>query len=89
MVSSLPPSCTLVYSGGQTYSDCGGAFYSQTGEGYKVVTPPAGLIVNSLPSGAVTKNAGGTPYLEFGGVWYRPFYSGSDVVYQVVDKPGG
>ena len=72
----------------ERYQDCGGAFYQQTAQGYQVVVPPSGLTVTSIPNGATMKNVGGNSYLEYGGVWYRPFYSGSDVVYQVVNDPG-
>jgi hypothetical protein len=47
------------------------------------------MLVPSIPNGAATVTINGTNYREFGGVWYRPFYSGSDVVYQTVANPVG
>jgi hypothetical protein len=64
-------------------------FYETAGKGYKIVQPPPGVLVASLPEGAATVTVNGANYREFGGIWYRPFYSGSDVVYQTVPNPTG
>jgi hypothetical protein len=50
---------------------------------------PVGVLVTSIPDGAATVTVNGANYREFGGIWYRPFYSGSDVVYQTVPNPTG
>jgi hypothetical protein len=57
----------------------------------RIPAPPTGILVylgyiNPRRAATVTVNA---KYLEFGGIWYRPFYSGSDVVYQTVPNPTG
>jgi len=53
-----------------------------------VVLPPLiGVTVNQLPSGAVSTGIGSTTYCSSGGAYYRPFYSGSNVIYQVVKDP--
>jgi hypothetical protein len=57
-------------------------YYEPTGQGYKIVQPPIGVLVTFIPKGSATVTVNGAKYLEFGGIWYRPFYSGSDVVYQ-------
>ena len=49
--------------------------------------PPTGIMVSMLPDGAVSHNVNGARYFEFGGVWYKPFYSGSDVIYQTTSNP--
>jgi len=64
-------------------------FYEPADQGYKIVQPPVGVFVESIPKEAATVTVNGANYLEFGGVWYRPFYSGSDVVYQTVPNPTG
>jgi hypothetical protein len=43
--------------------------------------------VTTLPNGAQAETIKGTAYFEFGGAYYRPFYSGSSVIYEVVEKP--
>jgi len=64
-------------------------FYKPAGQGYKIVQPPVGVLVTSIPEGAANVTVNGAKYFEFGGIWYRPFYSGSDVVYQTVPNPTG
>ena len=82
-----PPSCSTVdFGSGRTF-DCGGAFYSQVPNGYKVIPPPIGARVASLPNGSVDRTTGGVTYFTFGGAWYKPVYLGSGVVYDVVAKP--
>jgi hypothetical protein len=54
---------------------------------YEVIAPPTGAMVPSLPEGSETKTIEGTDYFIYDGTYYRPFYSGSDVVYQVVEDP--
>ena len=66
-----------------------GVFYEEAGQGYKIVQPPVGVLVPSIPEGAATVTVNGAKYFEFGGIWYRPFYNGSDVVYQTVPNPTG
>jgi hypothetical protein len=64
-------------------------FYEQTGQGYKIAEPALGTLVPSIPEGAAAVTVNGAKYFEFGGIWYRPFYSGTDVVYQTVANPTG
>ena len=40
-----------------------------------------------MPEGAVEKTIGGEKYFIDGATYYKAFYSGSDVVYMVTDKP--
>jgi hypothetical protein len=83
----LPPSCTNTYLGDTPYFDCGGAYYAQVSNGYEVVTPPIGATVAALPNGAVSKTINGVNYFTFAGTYYQPFYSGSDVIYKIVQDP--
>ena len=88
VVSTEPPSCSVVYVGTSSRLDCGGAFYAPVSNDYQVIPPPIGATVTSLPNGASAETIKGTAYFEFGGAYYRPFYSGSSVIYEVVAKPG-
>ncbi len=89
VIPSVPESSTTVYGADKSYAYSNGVFYETSGQGYKIVDPPLGVLVPSIPGGATTATVNGAKYFEFGGVWYRPFYSGSDVVYQTVPNPTG
>jgi hypothetical protein len=67
--------------------DCGGAFYTPTSGGYRVISPPIGATTATLPSGAVSQAVNGATYFSYGGAYYRPYYGGSGVSYQVVARP--
>ena len=43
--------------------------------------------VKALPEDAQKEKVGDDDYFVYGDTWYKPFYSGSDVVYMVTDKP--
>ncbi len=87
MVLPLPPHCSMVYSQGAAYSDCSGTFYQPASNGYMVVAPPAGAMLSTKPAGATWKIVGSTGYWFADGVYYRPYYSGGQVVYQIVVNP--
>lgn len=46
-----------------------------------------GAKVDYVPDGAASKTVDGIVYFVFNETYYRPFYSGSDVVYMVVENP--
>jgi hypothetical protein len=54
---------------------------------YEVIAPPIGALVPSLPEGSTSTTIDGNAYFIYNDTYYRPFYSGSDVVYQVVEDP--
>ena len=56
---------------------------------YEVVEPPIGAIVSLLPPDTKEENVKGDTYFNYVETWYKPFYSGEDVVYMVVDNPVG
>ncbi len=87
VIPSVPDSSTTVYGAVKSFVYANGVFYEQVGHGYKIVEPPLGVLVPSIPEGATVVTVNDAKYFEFGGVWYRPFYSGSDVVYQTVANP--
>jgi hypothetical protein len=78
----------------QSYGYSNGAYYEveppaeEGGEPtFKTVEAPLGAEVDYVPDGAQSKTVDGVIYLVFEGTYYRPFYSGSDVVYKVVESP--
>ena len=58
-------------------------------QNYEVVAPPLGSTVPYLPEAADKKTVDGTMYYVFEGTHYRPFASGDEVIYMVVDDPAG
>ena len=93
-ITTLPAQVTNVYVGGEEYGYSNGAYYDvqpPKEEGgdptFEVVKPPVGATVPSLPDGATQETINGAPYYGYAGTYYKPFYSGSDVVYMVVEKP--
>jgi len=52
-----------------------------------VVAPPAGTVVTTLPSSCAMVGTSGTAIYDCGGSYYRPYYSGSNLVYEVVQNP--
>ena len=51
--------------------------------GYQTVPPPMGASLPSLPVGASPVTINGTQYFFANGTYYKPFFNGSQVVYQV------
>ena len=93
-VEHPPAQVTNVYVNNQNLGYSNGAYYEQeppAKEGgdptYKVVAPPVGATVQSLPKDAKPTTIKGTEYYEYAGTYYQAFYSGSQVVYMVVEKP--
>ena len=92
-VQNAPSQVTNVYVGGEEYGYSNGAYYdvkAPEAEGgdptFEVVKPPVGATVPSLPDGATSETINGAPYFIYAGTYYKPFYSGSDVVYMVVEN---
>ena len=55
--------------------------------GAAVVAPPAGTVVTTLPSSCAMVGTSGTAIYDCGGSYYRPYYSGSNLVYEAVENP--
>lgn len=95
VVQVLPDASAPVHvEGAAPLEYANGAFYQKQPASadaqaarYEVVKPPAGVVVTELPVGAEEKTAGDVAYYTHDGTWYRPFYSGSSVVYMVVEAP--
>jgi hypothetical protein len=95
-VQELPEQTINVNVEGDTYQYANGAYYKEKppekeGEpdSYEVVHPPAGATVQAIPEDATKESVGGQDYFVYGSTYYKPFYSGSSVVYMVVDDPTG
>lgn len=79
------------YRGGRYYGYGGYpvARAAAVGVAAGVTAAAIGSMAYSLPSGCATYYYPyGSPYYNCGGVYYAPQYSGSQITYVVVDKPG-
>jgi len=54
---------------------------------FKTVDAPVGAKVDYVPDGAASETFDGVTYFVYNDVYYQPFYSGSEVVYIVTEKP--
>jgi outer membrane usher protein FimD/PapC len=52
-----------------------------------VQAPAVGTVIPTLPGGCATVSAGGAMIYNCSNVYYRPYYQGSQLVYQVVTYP--
>ena len=64
-----------------------GVFYAAADSGYEVIAPPIGATVATIPGSAELETVGGQQYFDLDGVYYQAFYSGSGLVYKVVEDP--
>jgi len=96
VVQQPPAQVVNVTVNDQDYGYANGAYYEvqePEEEGgdptFKTVEAPIGAKVDYVPDGAESKTIDGIVYFVFNDTYYRPFYSGSDVVYMVVENPEG
>ena len=96
VVEQPPAQVVNVTVNDQDYGYSNGAYYEvqePEEEGgdptFKTVEAPVGAKVDYVPDGAESKTVDGIVYFVFNDTYYRPFYSGSDVVYMVVENPEG
>jgi outer membrane usher protein FimD/PapC len=52
-----------------------------------VAAPAMGTVVPALPGGCSTVSTGGAVIYQCSNIYYRPYYQGSQLVYQVVTYP--
>jgi hypothetical protein len=52
-----------------------------------VQAPAVGTVIPTLPGGCATVAAGGAVIYQCSNVYYRPYYQGTQLVYQVVTYP--
>lgn len=86
-VAKLPIGYKSGYVGNQQYAYREGVFYAAADSGYEVIAPPIGATVATIPGSAELETVGGQQYFDLDGVYYQAFYSGSGLVYKVVEDP--
>lgn len=86
-VDSLPRNYDTVYASGDRFYFSKGTFYQAAESGYQVVAPPVGIEVRGLPDAAELVTVGRQQYLLFKDIYYQALFSGSGVVYKVVEDP--
>jgi hypothetical protein len=67
----------------------GGAFYEKSADGYTVVPPTSGTIVENLPEGGEEVKIGDVTYVKYGDTYYQPIQQNGKDVYEVVDAQEG
>jgi len=87
VVTSLPMDREMVIAEGVTYYYLEGTFFRATDAGYQIVAPPIGIEIRHLPSSAEMVEVGGKQYLLHDDTYYQALYSGSGIVYKVVEDP--
>jgi len=75
------------YAASQRYYYWEGVFYPSAASGYEVIAPPIGATVSTIPGRSQLETVGGQQYFDLDGVYYQAFYSGSGLVYKVVEDP--
>lgn len=63
----------------------GGTYYEKSGDGYTVVPPTAGTIVEHLPEGGEEVRMGDQTYVKYGETYYQPVQIDGKNMYEVVD----
>ena len=86
-VAKLPVGYKSGYVGDQQYAYREGVFYAAADSGYEVIAPPIGATVATIPGRAELVTVDSQQYFDLDGVYYQAFYSGSGLVYKVVEDP--
>jgi hypothetical protein len=63
----------------------GGTFYEKVSNGYKVVPPTSGTIVEHISDGGEEVKLGDITYVKLGETYYQPIQLNGKNVYEVVD----
>ena len=63
----------------------GGSYYQQAPNGYTVVAPVAGTVVEHLPEGGEEVTVGDQKFVKFGETYYQPIQQNGKNVYEVVE----
>lgn len=87
VVTELPKDCDRITGNDKNYKNCGGVFYVKNKDGYKAVKAPVGVVVKKLPEEADKLEIDGATFYLFLGTYYKPYQSGDDAVYMIVDNP--
>ena len=87
VMASLPRGYETLQAADGRYYFAQGNFFRATESGYQVAAPPIGIEVPKLPSGAEMVKANGQQYFVYNDICYQGLYSGSGIVYRVVEEP--
>jgi hypothetical protein len=52
-----------------------------------VATPSVGTVVRTLPDGCTSVVVANVAYQQCGTTWYQPSYSGTTIIYTIVNPP--
>jgi hypothetical protein len=83
----LPRFYDTLYANNSRYFYAKGNFYQQVDSGYRVVSPPPGIEVQQIPGDAQMIKVQGQQYFVYNDIYYQALYSGSGIVYKVVEEP--
>jgi hypothetical protein len=87
VVPSLPRGYDTVYAANASYYFAEGSFFQAAESGYQAVAPPIGIEVKQLPYAAEMVKVKGQQYFAYNDIYYQALYSGSGIVYKVVEDP--
>jgi outer membrane usher protein FimD/PapC len=73
--------------GAVTTAAVASAAHSPSSTTVVIQAPAVGAVIPALPGGCSTVSAGGTMIYNCSNVYYRPYYQGTQLVYQVVTYP--
>ena len=63
----------------------GGTFYEKVSNGYKVVAPTAGAVVEHMAEGGEEVKMGDVTYVKLGETYYQPIQQNGKSMYEVVN----
>lgn len=87
LVPSLPRNYDTLYAANARYYFAEGTFYQAAESGYQAVAPPIGIEVQQLPRTAEMVAVKSQQYVVYNDIYYQALYSGSGIVYKVVEDP--
>lgn len=89
-ITTLPPkSETVIINETTNNYYYGGTYYEKSKDGYTVVPPTSGTVVENLPEGGEEVKLGDVTYVKFGETYYQPIVQDGKNMYEVVDVQEG
>jgi hypothetical protein len=79
----MPQGAETVTNGSSSGWYYAGAYYEKTADGYKVVSPAAGTVVQNLPEGGKEVKIGDQTYVQVGDTFYQPIQQDGKNMYEV------
>ena len=87
VIPSLPRGYDTLYVPNARYYFIEGIFYQEADSGYQAVEAPMGIEVKQVPRDAEMIEVKSQPYFVYNDVYYQALYSGSGIIYKVVEDP--